>query len=97
MLFSALLTLCLANVVLTAPSKRAEGLIIELSGPSGSISSIDELKFTATVTNTGSETVKILKYATIMDDQLPTRSFVVTKDGASVPFKGIKVQLAIIK
>lgn len=79
------------SAVLAGPYKRFDGITVDLKGPSGSVSSVDDLKFTASVTNTGSEAVKILKYGTILDAKLPTKSFTVTKDGAAVPFTGIKV------
>ncbi|GLB34257.1 putative secreted metalloproteinase that allows assimilation of proteinaceous substrates [Lyophyllum shimeji] len=96
MFFSSLVTtLCLAGAVLATPYKRFDGLTVELSGPAKSVDSIDNLKFTATVKNTGAESVKILKYATILDDKLPTRSFTVKKDGATVPFTGIKLSVSL--
>lgn len=91
MFFSAFVSLALATSAIAGPYKRFDGITVELSGPSTSVGSIDELKFTASVKNTGSETVKILKYGTILDEKLPTKSFTVTKDGAAVPFTGIKV------
>lgn len=72
--------------------KRAATLSVELSTPASTVSSIADLKIAAAITNTGSEAVKLLKYGTILDDKLPTRSFAITgKDGKSVPFTGIKV------
>lgn len=91
MFFSSFVALALTTVALGNPLKGFDGITVELLGPSGSVSSIDNLKFTAKVRNTGSEAVKILKYATILDDKLPTRSFTVTKDGTAVPFTGVKV------
>lgn len=89
--FLSFVTLSLVSCALATPYKRFDGITVELAGPSGSVSSIDDLKFTASVKNTGSEAVKILKYGTILDEKLPTRSFAVTKDGSTVPFTGIKV------
>lgn len=56
-----------------------------------SIESLDHAKVVATVTNTGSESVKILKYGTILDHSMPTKSFTITKGGKEVAFQGIKV------
>ncbi|RDB20163.1 Neutral protease 2 MEP8 [Hypsizygus marmoreus] len=95
MFFSSFIAVCLATSAFATPLKRFDGLTVELTGPSGSVSSVDELKFTATVSNAGVEDVKILKYATILDDKLPTRSFTVTKDGATVPFKGVKLSVSL--
>ncbi|KAL0071166.1 hypothetical protein AAF712_001726 [Marasmius tenuissimus] len=84
--------LVLAGAALAGPMKRDGALSVELSGPAN-VASVDDLKFSATVKNTGNEAVKILKYATILDETLPTRSFKVTKDGEDVPFTGIKVSI----
>ncbi|KAK1220655.1 hypothetical protein PQX77_016611 [Marasmius sp. AFHP31] len=84
--------LVLASAALAGPMKRDGALTVELSGPAN-VASVDDLKFSATVKNTGSDAVKILKYATILDETLPTRSFKVTKDGEEVPFTGIKVSI----
>lgn len=89
----SLLALSFASSVLATPYRRFDGITVELSGPSGSVSSIDDLKLTASVTNTGSEAVKILRFGTVLDEKLPTKSFTVTKDGAVVPFTGVKVDL----
>lgn len=91
MLFRPLVALSLLGVALASPFRRAENLKVSVAGPSGSVNSIDDLKFTASVTNTGSEAVKIMKYGTVLDGKLPTRSFTVTKDGKEVAFTGIKV------
>jgi len=79
-----------ASGALATPYKRADALTVEITSPGESIKSIDGLKFTASVTNTGSEDVKVLKYGTVLDN-LPTRSFSVTKDGSAVAFEGVKV------
>ena len=87
---SSLIALALAGSALATPLARSEDLKVELSGAE-SVTSIDDVKITAAVTNTGSEAVKVLKYGTVLDSQLPTRSFHVTKDDADVAFTGIKV------
>lgn len=81
----------LAGSALATPFKRFDGLTVKVSGPASSVNSIDDLSFTASVTNTGAEDVKVLKYGTVLDS-LPTRSFTVTKDGEEVDFTGIKVR-----
>ena len=55
--------------------------------------SIEDIKVLASVTNAGSEDVKVLKYGTVLDWELPTRSFTITKDGMTANFTGIKMQL----
>ncbi|KAK0441463.1 Metalloprotease [Desarmillaria tabescens] len=87
--------LALALSAFASPYKRDAGLTVSLSGPASDVTSIDDLKFTATVANTGSESVKILKYGTILDDMLPTQSFTVTKDGDTVNFTGIKISVSL--
>jgi deuterolysin len=84
-----------ANAAVT-PAQRAESpLSIEISSPQSSVSSIKDLVFTAKVTNTGTEDVKVLKYGTVLDS-LPTRSFAVQKDGADVAFNGVKVCFSFV-
>ncbi|KAF9445020.1 zincin [Macrolepiota fuliginosa MF-IS2] len=97
MFFRPLVALGFLSIALATPYRRSDDLTVSLTGPSRSISSIDDLKFTASVTNHGAETVKILKYATILDDKLPTRSFTVTKDGEDVKFTGIKMSVSLEK
>ncbi|KAK1222803.1 hypothetical protein PQX77_014330 [Marasmius sp. AFHP31] len=93
MFAASFISLVLASAALAGPMKRDGGLTVNIAGPSDA-GSADDLQFSATIENTGSETVKILKYGTILDD-LPTRSFKVTKDGEEVSFTGIKACAAI--
>lgn len=95
MFFLPVFALSLASSALAGPFKRFDGITVEVAGPSASVNSIDDLKFTAAVKNTGTEAVKILKYGTILDEKLPTKSFKVTKDGAAVPFTGIKLSVSL--
>ncbi|KAL0581490.1 hypothetical protein V5O48_000533 [Marasmius crinis-equi] len=95
MLFSVALAGAFATASLANPIKRADQLSVKVTGPSsGSIDSVDQLKFTAEITNNGAETVKVLKYGTILD-ALPTRSFTVTQNGTNIPFVGAKVSVAL--
>jgi deuterolysin len=93
MFFAPLATLVFIVTALAGPYKRANSLSVALSGPSGSVNSVADLSLTATVTNNGAEDIKVLKYGTILDADLPTRSFTVTRNGTAVPFIGIKVNL----
>lgn len=88
--------LSFASVLASPRYKRASELVVELSGPSGSVNSAD-LVLTASITNTGGQDVKVLKYGTVLDD-LPTRSFVVSNDDtqSEVPFTGVKVELLLV-
>ncbi|KAL1747525.1 hypothetical protein HDZ31DRAFT_31672 [Schizophyllum fasciatum] len=91
---SSLVALALAGSALATPLARSEDLTVALSG-ADSVNSVDDVKITAAVTNTGAEAVKVLKYGTVLDAELPTRSFRVTKDDADVAFTGIKMTLSI--
>uniref|UniRef100_A0A0W0FWJ4 Deuterolysin n=1 Tax=Moniliophthora roreri TaxID=221103 RepID=A0A0W0FWJ4_MONRR len=94
---SAFVALVLASSVFAGPMKRSSGLTVDVAGPSGAVSDVNQLKFKATVKNTGSDDVKILKYGTVLDGGLPTRSFSVTKDGKDVSFTGVKLQVSLDK
>ena len=78
------------------PFRRSPTLSIDVSDPE-SVKSLNELSVVATVTNTGSEAVKVLKAGSVLDDQLPTRSFFVKKGDSKVDFSGVKVTLAMDK
>ncbi|KAF9441014.1 zincin [Macrolepiota fuliginosa MF-IS2] len=95
MFFRPLVVLSLFGIALATPYRRTDDLTVSVSGPSESVNSVDDLKFTASVTNNGADTVKILKYGTILDEKLPTRSFTVTKDGEEVKFTGIKMSVSL--
>ncbi|KAG6909167.1 hypothetical protein DXG01_001794 [Tephrocybe rancida] len=95
MIFITLVALGLASGALAGPYKRFDGLTVKLSGPATSVSSVDELILTASVANSGAESVKILKYGTILDSELPTKSFKVTKDGEAVAFTGLKLSVSL--
>ncbi|KAK0190340.1 Metalloprotease [Armillaria mellea] len=88
-------TLCFASILARPQYKRADELVVELSGPSGSVNSAD-LVLTASITNTGTQDMKVLKYGTVLDD-LPTRSFVVTNEDtqSEVPFTGVKLSVSM--
>ncbi|KAK0436119.1 Metalloprotease, partial [Armillaria borealis] len=89
------ITLSLALSGFASPYKRATSLSVSLSGPATNVTIIDDLRFTAIVSNTGSQPARILKYGTILADILPTRSFTVTKDGETVPLTGIKLTVSL--
>lgn len=95
MFWSKFSFLVLASVAFATPFKRAESLSVEITPASTTVDTIDNLKFTATIKNSGAEAVKVLNYGTILDSKLPTKSFEVTKDGAAVPFTGVKVNILL--
>ncbi|KAI0820698.1 Metalloprotease [Trametes gibbosa] len=76
------------------PAKRAPALEVSLTAPAD-VHSIDDIKVTAAVTNTGSEDLKVFKYGTVLDSDMPTRSFAVSRGGVAADFTGIKLQLDI--
>jgi len=91
---SSLVCFTLVASTFATPFKRAEGISVKVVPSSPSVDTLDDLKFTADISNSGAEAVKILYYGTILDAKLPTKSFVVKKDGQVVPFTGIKVNRA---
>ncbi|KAJ6530980.1 Metalloprotease [Mycena vulgaris] len=93
MFYSPLATLYFAALVLAGPHRRADTPTVVLSGASSSVNSLMDLVPTAAVTNTGTEDIKILKYGTILDADLPTRSFTVTRNSTVVPFTGVKLSI----
>ncbi|KAH9853269.1 Metalloprotease [Lenzites betulinus] len=81
-----------AALSFATPAKRAPALEVSLTAPTD-VYSIDDIKVTAAVTNTGSEDLKVLKYGTVLDSETPTRSFSVSRDGVVADFTGVKLQL----
>jgi deuterolysin len=79
-----------ATLVAANPVRRAEGLTVSIEAPD-QISSLDDLQLTAKVVNTGADEVRVLKFNTVLESDIPTRSFHVNKDGAAVNFTGIAV------
>ena len=59
----------------------------------GALTSIDGLKVSASVKNTGTEDVTIVNYGTVLDNTRPTQSFTVTKGGEEAKFTGLKLHL----
>jgi len=90
----SLVTLCLATLGAYAkPTIRAAGgLEVSLSTPANKVTSVSDLRVVATVKNVGDEDLKILKFGTVLDNKLPTRSFVVSKDGKEATFTGVQVR-----
>ncbi|KAH8802021.1 hypothetical protein DL96DRAFT_775400 [Flagelloscypha sp. PMI_526] len=91
-----MLTLVLISLVsitfLVSPSyAHFEGLKVSIAA--NDVSSIADLKVDATVANVSPEDVKILKYGTVLDNNLPTKSFTLTKNGTDVAFIGARIQV----
>ncbi|KAJ7133283.1 hypothetical protein C8R44DRAFT_611296 [Mycena epipterygia] len=96
MFLSPLASLCSVAVALAVPQIPAHPLSVALSSPSSSVHSIRDLTLSAAVTNNGAEDIKVLKYGTILDADLPTRSFTVTRNDTVVPFTGVKLSISLI-
>ncbi|KDQ16122.1 hypothetical protein BOTBODRAFT_43700 [Botryobasidium botryosum FD-172 SS1] len=86
---AAVLLSALASPILAAP-----GLSLTVSAPSA-IEDVDALKVTTTLTNTGTETLKLLNDPnSVLTPQWKTRTFDITgqSSGAVPSFKGVKVK-----
>ena len=93
MLPLSLVTLGLAAIcACSKPTVRTVGLEVSLSTPTDKVASVSDLRVVATVKNSGDEDLKILKLGTVLDNEHPTRSFIVSKGGKDVPFTGIMVR-----
>ncbi|OBZ67072.1 Peptidyl-Lys metalloendopeptidase [Grifola frondosa] len=93
MLSLTLITLGItAALSFATPAKRVPALEVSLTAPT-IVNSIQDINVTAAVTNTGSDPLKILKYGTVLDSDLPTHSFIVSKDGVTADFTGIRIQV----
>jgi len=87
MAFKSLFALAFAAVALAAPAPGSLKVSVT-SAPS--FKSNKDIVLKATVTNPTSEPIKFIKYGSVLDE-LPTRSFQVTKDGQTVNFEGVRV------
>ena len=94
MLSLSLITLGLATIGAYAKHtvRAVGGLEVSLSTPADKVASVSDLRVIATVKNVGEGDLKILKLGTVLDDEHPTRSFIVSKYGKDVPFTGIEVR-----
>ncbi|TFL00252.1 hypothetical protein BDV98DRAFT_605353 [Pterulicium gracile] len=93
MLLAPLAVLALVVGGFASSSKTASELVVSFASRDTIIQSIDQLFLIAEIQNTGNTNVKILNFATIFDAHRPTRSFVVTKDGAEVAFTGVAMSV----
>ncbi|KIM29274.1 hypothetical protein M408DRAFT_68091 [Serendipita vermifera MAFF 305830] len=94
-MFATTLILLLAGLAVASPLKRAPGLVVSLSAVESTIESIDNIALVATVENTSSDDIKVIKYGTVLDSELPTRSFIVSKGDSELSFTGVKVQISV--
>lgn len=86
---SALLALAASAVAVNA----AQSISLKVTGPE-SVNTVEDLKVTTTITNTGDETVKLLNDPLSPLSQLPANTFKITggSKGASPTFTGIKAK-----
>ena len=85
---AALIALAASAVAVSA----APGLSLKVSGPAA-VDGVDNLKVTTTVTNTGDETLKLLKDPRGALSTIPANTFDITTDsGESPSFIGAKVK-----
>ncbi|KAF5343566.1 hypothetical protein D9758_012954 [Tetrapyrgos nigripes] len=90
-MFSSALRSSLVALAASAISASAE-LTLKVSGPE-SVTGVDNLKVTATLTNTGSEALQLLNDPRSLLTKVPTNSFRISSStGASPSFNGIKVK-----
>lgn len=80
------------TILLTSLATVALGLdlTVKLNAVSSSVASIEDVIITAVVSNPTTEDIKVLKFASLLDD-LPTKSFGVRKGSDDVVFTGIEV------
>jgi len=73
-------------------SRRVGALTVSVYAPATTVTSVEDLKLVAEVTNTGAEDLNLVfKYGTILGDTRYTKSFFVIKDSETVIFQGIRV------
>ena len=93
MLSMSLVALGLVTIgAYATPAARAVGgLEVFLSTPTDKVASASELRVIATVRNVGNEALKVLKFGTVLDDNLRTPSFIIRKDGKEVHFTRVAI------
>ncbi|KAF8726177.1 hypothetical protein AX14_008000 [Amanita brunnescens Koide BX004] len=71
------------------------GLIVQVEGPE--TTRVEDLILTTTITNTGSETLRLVNEPTgVLYSRLPTEQFYVTHSTRTVPqFKGVRVKFSL--
>ena len=90
---ASLVALVASAVVVSA----APGLTVKTSTPSDKVNGLGNLKVTATVTNTGDQTLKLLKDPRGVLNTFPENTFSITDaSGSSPSFNGAKVNHAFV-
>ena len=90
MLSLSLIALGLATIgAYATPAVRAvSDLEVVLSTPADKVASASELRIVATVKNVGDKDLEVVKFGTVLDDDLRAPSFIIRKGGKDVPFTG---------
>lgn len=87
----SLISLSIALIASAISVAAAPGLSLTLAGP-GAVDGVQNLKVVATVTNTGTDSLKLLKDPRSLLRGTPTHSFTITNvNGTSPAFTGIMV------
>ena len=96
MLSTSLVALGLAIIgAYATPAARAVGsLEVSLSTPTEKVASPSEIRVIATVRNVGDQDLKVVKFGTVLDDDLRTPSFIIKKDGKEVHFTRVTMVCA---
>ncbi|KAJ6481543.1 hypothetical protein C8R47DRAFT_1134745 [Mycena vitilis] len=95
MFFSPLAALFFATAACATALNAPAPITVVVSSSHSTADSIADVLLTAAVTNNGKQDIKLVKYGTILDAELRTRSFTVTRDGSPVPFTGERVKFAL--
>ena len=82
----------IALVVSAAVTQATPGLSVHVGGPEA-VDGVDNFKVTATVTNTGDETLNLLNHPSGPLSQMPTETFLISHEetGANPSFSGARV------
>ena len=92
MFSSSLRASLIALVVSVVAVSAAPGLTVKTSTPNTNVDGLANLKVTATVTNTGDQTLKLLKDPRGILNTFPENTFIITGATGSGPsFSGAKV------
>ena len=88
MLSLSLIALGLATIgAYATPAVRAvRNLEVVLSTPTDKVAFASELRIVATVKNVGDKDLEVIKFGTVLDDDLRAPSFIIKKGGKDIPF-----------
>ncbi|PIL33833.1 hypothetical protein GSI_03539 [Ganoderma sinense ZZ0214-1] len=97
-MFSASLRAALVLLAASAPAVSAvPGLSLQVAGPTV-VNGVENLQVVATLTNTGDETLKLLKDPNSVLHTMPADTFAIaTEDGASPSFVGVRLKYSPIQ